>query len=318
MKNVAIVGYGNLGKACERIACGSEDMRLVGIFSRRRGLVSPYGTPIFAQEEIFDMAKEIDVAALCLGSANDLVSFGISLAGKVNTVDSFDTHAKMRDYVKNMDELATEGGKLSLVGIGWDPGIFSLCRALFEGTLPNGLTHTFWGKGVSQGHSEALRRIDGVLDAIQYTVPKQEAIALALQGKGETLTERDKHLRVCYIAAKEGADTANIEKSVRTMPNYFEPYDVEIHFVDVETLRREHGGMPHGGQVLRSGYANGKGCKMRLELELESNPDFTAGVLLRYAAVCASLNEGGMCGAKTILDIPVSALYENGSALRFV
>ena len=307
-----------MGKACERAALLSEDMSIVGIFSRRKGLSSPYGTSIYAQDEIFDMAKDIDVAALCLGSANDLVAFGTSLAGKVNTVDSFDTHAKMRDYVQNMRASASAGGKLSLVGIGWDPGIFSLCRALFEGVLPDGFTHTFWGKGVSQGHSEALRRIDGVLDAIQYTVPKQEAIDLATKGKGEELTERDKHLRVCYIAAKEGADLKKIEESVRTMPNYFEPYDVEIHFVDVQTLKREHGGMPHGGQVLRSGYANGKGCTMKLELKLDSNPDFTAGVLMRYAAACARLNEEGVCGAKTMLDVPVSALYQNDAALRFV
>ena len=318
MKKIAIVGYGNLGKACEKIALSSDAFELVGIFSRRRGLTSPYGTPIFAQQDIFDMAGDIDVAALCTGSANDLTGLGLSLAGKINTVDSFDTHAKMREYFEGMHARAYDNGKLSLVGIGWDPGLFSLCRALFEGVLPDGYTHTFWGEGVSQGHSEALRRIRGVSNAVQYTVPKQSALALAEAGEGRELTDRDKHLRVCYVAIEEGADAEKIEREIRTMPNYFAPYDVEIHFVSKEELARDHGKMPHGGRVTRFGVANKERCSLKLELKLDNNPDFTAGVLMRYVAACAKLNDEGVCGAKTILDIPVSALFENDDTLRFV
>lgn len=318
MKKIAIIGYGNLGKACEKIACEQKVFEVIGIFSRRSGILSPYGTPVYAQERIFDMAEQADVAAMCTGSANDLVGLGLSLAGKVNTVDSFDTHAKMRDYLAQMDICAKEGGKLSLVGIGWDPGLFSLCRALFESALPDGFTHTFWGRGVSQGHSEALRRIDGVENAVQYTVPKREAVELARWGMGESLTERDKHLRVCYVALKEGADAERVEREIRTMPNYFAPYDTEIHFVDSETLAREHGGMPHRGQVIRSGRANGKDCKLEFDLDLQNNPDFTAGVLMRYAAACVRLNQAGERGARTILDIPVSALVGNEDTVRFV
>lgn len=318
MKKIAIVGYGNLGKACEKIALGWDDAKIVGIFSRRNDVASPYGTPVFPQRDIFDAVGQADVAVLCTGSANDLMGLGEALAGKLNTVDSFDTHAKIVGYVKRMDALAREGGTLSFVGIGWDPGIFSLCRALFEAALPDGYTHTFWGKGVSQGHSEAIRRLDGVADAVQYTLPKQDAIDLALRGEGRELTERDKHLRVCYVALKEGADRERVAQQIKNMPNYFAPYDVEINFTDINTLKSEHGGMPHGGQVLRSGASNGKKCNMSLKLQLESNPDFTAGVLMRYAAACARLNAGGESGARTIVDIPVAALFENGDALRFI
>lgn len=318
MTKLAIIGYGNLGKACEKIALSGDEFSLVGIFSRRKGVTSAFGTPVFSQDEIYDMAGQVDVAALCTGSANDLTTLGESLAGKLNTVDSFDTHAKMRDYLARMDALARAGGTLSFVGIGWDPGLFSLCRALFEGALPAGVTHTFWGRGVSQGHSEAIRRIDGVADAVQYTVPKQTAVDLARAGHGEMLSERDMHLRVCYVAAEQGADKERIARQIREMPNYFAPYDVEIHFVDVETLKREHSGMPHGGMVLRSGDANGNSCKLQFDLQLDSNPDFTASVLTRYAAACARLSKAGECGARSALDIPVSALFEKDNAARFI
>lgn len=314
MKRIAIVGYGNLGKACEKYARESDDIELVGIFSRRSGLSSRYGTPIFPQNEIYDAAHDIDVAALCLGSANDLAAFGLSLAGKANTVDSFDTHAKMRDYIAQMDARANDGGKLSLVGIGWDPGLFSLARALFDGAMPDGVTNTFWGEGVSQGHSEAIRRIDGVEDAIQYTVPKREAMRLAMEGR--KLSDAERHRRVCYVVAKEGADRDEIERKIREMPNYFAGYEVDIRFIDAESLKRDHGGMPHGGKVTR--VARGNKSFMEFSLRLESNPQFTAGVLMRYAVACADLNASGERGAKTILDIPISAILKGEDKLGFV
>ncbi len=308
-----------MGKACERVAVNSGEFELAGVFSRRRGLTSPYGTQFFRQEEILDATGDVDVAVLCTGSANDLVGLGLSLAGKINTADSFDTHAKMAEYVQKMDAAAREGGTLSMVGIGWDPGIFSLCRAMFEAVLRDGRTNTFWGRGVSQGHSEALRRIDGVADAVQYTVPKQSAMQCAREGEGRRLLERDMHLRVCYVVAEAGADRQRIEREIREMPNYFAPYDVEIHFVDAETLRRDHSGMPHGGRVMRTGRTAGGTVRLELGLETESNPDFTAGILMRYASACVSLFDRGERGARTVLDVPIGALYENPqNVLRFV
>lgn len=312
MYKIGIVGYGNLGRACEKIAAASEDMQLVGIFTRRDPdtLSSPFGTPFFRQSDLTKYEGEIDVLALCTGSANDLVDLGKNAAVHFNTVDSFDTHAKMRGYVTDMERITSENGHLSFIGIGWDPGLFSLMRALFGGVLPGGSTQTFWGKGVSQGHSEAVRKLPGVVKGVQYTIPKEEALAAARRGEGASLTTRDKHLRECFVVAAEGADKAEIERRIVTMPNYFDEYDTVVHFITEEEFDRDHTGMPHGGFVLRSGEVNGMKERVEFSLALDSNPDFTASVLMAYARVNCKLFRKGVRGAKTILDIPVIELTD--------
>lgn len=307
---IAIVGYGNLGKACEKIACESDEFEFVGIFSRRNPniLSSPYGTKFYRQEEIFDFVGKIDVVALCLGSANDLTDSALKIAEKFNTVDSFDTHAKMVEYCNRLDEVARDNDRLCFVGIGWDPGLFSMMRAMFFAVIPNGVTQTFWGRGVSQGHSEAIRRIDGVKDAKQYTIPKDEALEIARRGGGESLSVRDKHLRECYVVAEENADKTRIEYEIKSMPNYFAEYDTIVHFLDEDTFAREHQGMEHGGFVMRNGYCNDKATFLEFSLKLDSNPDFTASVLMRYALANTKLYNEGWRGAKNILDIPVSKI----------
>ncbi len=313
MINIGIAGYGNLGKACERIAAQSNIFEVKGIFTRRNPseVVSPlFGTPVYAQSEICDFEGEIDVVCICTGSAHDVTDLGKSLARRFNTVDSFDTHAEMRGYVSEMNRIATQNDRLCFVGIGWDPGLFSLMRALFCGVLPDGDTQTFWGRGVSQGHSEAIRRIDGVANAKQYTVPKEEAIRLAGEGKAASLCDRDRHMRECYVVAKDGADREAIREKIVTMPNYFAPYDTTVTFVSEEEFEKNHSTMAHGGFVMRSGEANGTRHNLEFSLRLDSNPDFTASVLMAYAAANARLYESGLRGAKTVLDVPVSALFD--------
>lgn len=312
MYRIGIVGYGNLGKACEKIAAASADFEVAGIFTRRdpASMTSPFGTPFFRQSELSSFEGKIDVLALCTGSANDLVELGKSAAKHFNTVDSFDTHAKMRGYVADMERIASESGHLSFIGIGWDPGLFSLMRALFGGVLAAGDTQTFWGKGVSQGHSEAVRKIKGVVKGIQYTVPKEAALEAARRGEGAALTTRDKHLRECFVVAAADADKAEIEREIVTMPNYFDEYDTVVHFITEEEFDRDHNKMPHGGFVLRSGEVNGQRERVEFSLALDSNPDFTASVLMAYAKVNCKLYAAGERGAKTILDIPVIALTD--------
>lgn len=307
---IAIVGYGNLGKACERIAIDSSDIEIVGIFTRRdpSALSSPYGTPFFRQEDIGMFKGRVDAACICTGSANDVTELGKRLAAEFNTVDSFDTHARMIEYAADMRKIAIENGRLCFVGIGWDPGLFSLMRALFDGVLPKGCTHTFWGRGVSQGHSEAIRRIEGVDDAKQYTVPKADALRLAREGKGDKLTDRDRHLRECYVVADDGADKDRIQREIVTMPNYFEPYDTVVHFISKAEFEKKHSGIAHAGFVMRSGEANGTSNGLEFSLKLDSNPNFTASVLMAYARANARLYALGERGARTILDIPISAV----------
>ena len=312
MKKLAIVGYGNLGKAVERAAVLGGDFDTIGIFTRRdpRSLTSPFGAKFFEQGDLFDMAKDADIAAICTGSANDVAPIAPLLAARVNTIDSFDTHAKMRRHIAAMDEAARGSGHLSLVGVGWDPGLFSLLRALFCGVLSAGYTQTFWGKGVSQGHGEAIRRIRGVKDAVQYTVPIKSALTLAREGGGEALTDRQKHRRVCYVAVEDGVDKEEIKNAIINMPDYFAPYDVEVHFVSEETIKSKHAAMPHGGEIVRVGEANGERCALDLRLSLASNPDFTAAVLLSYAKAELRLFDEGARGAKTVLDVPISYLFD--------
>lgn len=312
MYRIGIVGYGNLGRACEKIAAASNDFELAGIFTRRdpAAMSSPFGTPFYKQSDLAEFEGKIDVLALCTGSANDLVDLGKTAAAHFNTVDSFDTHAKMRGYVTDMEKIASGSGHLSFIGIGWDPGLFSLMRALFGGVLADGNTQTFWGKGVSQGHSEAVRKIDGVVKGIQYTVPKQAALDAARRGESASLTTRDKHLRECFVVAAEGADKAEIERRIVTMPNYFDEYDTVVHFITAEEFDRDHNRMPHGGFVLRSGEVNGQRQRVEFSLALDSNPDFTASVLMAYAKANCKMYAAGVRGAKTILDIPVIALTD--------
>lgn len=311
MMKIAIVGYGNLGRACENIAASSNDIELCGIFTRRDPdtLSSPHNARFFRQQDIFDFENALDLVLICTGSANDVTELGVGLAKSFNTIDSFDTHARIPEYFSRVDAAARERGHLSFVSIGWDPGLFSMARALFNGVLPSGVTHTFWGRGVSQGHSEAIRKIDGVLDAKQYTVPKCDALRLAREGGGEWLNDRDRHLRECYVVAKQGADLKEIERKIKTMPNYFEPYDTTVHFISSEEFKLKHGEMPHAGVVLHSANVNGKLQKTEFSLELTSNPDFTASIMMAYARANAYLASLGETGARTALDIPISALF---------
>lgn len=305
---IGIVGYGNLGKACEKIALSDDKIELVGVFSRRNDVKSPFGTMVYAQDDIFDF--DIDVALLCVGSQSDLTRTACKIAEKFNTVDSFDTHAEMTKYIDRMTEIVNNNDRLCYVGIGWDPGVFSLCRAFFTAVMQNANVQTFWGKGVSQGHSEAIRRIDGVLDAKQYTIPKENALKLAREGKGDTLLPRDKHLRECFVVAKVGANKAKIENEIKNMPNYFAEYDTIVHFVDEEYFKEHCSDTAHGGFVLANGGFDGFKSSAELTLKLESNPLFTASVLTSYAKTNARAFERGCRGVKTILDIPVCDVLE--------
>lgn len=303
---LGIVGYGNIGKACEKISLADNEIELVGIFSRRKDVKSPLNTPVYAQENIFDF--DLDVALLCVGSQSDLEKTAYKIARKFNTVDSFDTHARMPIYADRLSKIAKDNDRFCYIGIGWDPGIFSLARALFCAVMPMAKTQTFWGKGVSQGHSEAIRRIDGVKYAKQYTIPKESALKTAREGKGENLSARDKHLRECFVVACEGADRAEIEKTIVNMPYYFADYDTVVHFVDEKYFFDNCGGSEHGGFVFASGVFDGFESKGELSLKMADNPIFTAGVLVAYAKANAKEYESGERGVKSILDVPISSV----------
>lgn len=305
MIKIAIVGYGNLGRGVERALKQSADMELVGVFSRRNpATVQTDGAPAFAMEELIAQKGKIDVCILCGGSATDLPVQTPEITKNFNTIDSFDTHAKIPEHYANVDQAAKENQTVSIISTGWDPGLFSLNRLYAESILPQGDTYTFWGKGVSQGHSDALRRIEGVADAIQYTIPKSEVIEKLKAGEKLELTTRDKHLRECFVVLEETADEKAIKEEIVTMPNYFDEYDTIVHFITAEELKRDHQAMPHGGTVLRTGTTH-EDTKQVIEynLQLESNPEFTASVLVAYARACARLAEERQFGAFTVLDI---------------
>jgi len=312
MIRFAIVGYGNLGKSCEKIAYSSHDFEMVGIFTRRdpSSIVSPFGTKVYKQNDIKSFKGKIDVVALCTGSANDLCDLAKSVAKDFNTIDGFDTHAVIPQYVDELNSINIDSKTLSFVCIGWDPGLFSLIRTLFEGVLPNGYTQTFWGKGVSQGHSEAIRRIDGVLDAKQYTIPKDEAIEKTKNGQGASLTTREKHLRECFVVLKDGANAEYVKQQIVNMPNYFADYDTIVHFISKEEFDLKHQGIPHGGFVLRNGKVGDFSNNLDLSIKLDSNPDFTASVMMAYAKANYKMFKKGVVGTKTIIDIPVSELID--------
>jgi len=304
---VGILGYGNLGRGVELAVRNTSDMEVFGVFSRREpASVKTCGASVFSIDEILNFKGKFDVLVLCGGSATDLPTQTPEFAKNFNVVDSFDTHAKIPEHFANVDNAAKSGGNVGIIAIGWDPGLFSLNRLVGESVLESGESYTFWGKGVSQGHSDAIRRIKGVVDARQYTVPIESALASVRAGENPNLSTREKHLRECFVVAEDGADKAKIENEIKTMPNYFADYDTTVHFIDLETLKREHGGIPHGGFVLRSGSTGERGETKHLiefSLKLDSNPEFTASVLVAYARAAYRLHKDGKSGAFSIFDI---------------
>ncbi len=305
---IGIVGYGNIGRGVERAVLRNEDMELKAVFTRRDPSsvkIETSGVSVKHMDELSSMKGEIDVMILCGGSATDLPVMGPQLAADFNTIDSFDTHARIPEYFADMDKAAKDGGNVSIISVGWDPGMFSLNRLYAESILPQGSTYTFWGKGVSQGHSDAIRRVEGVKNGIQYTVPVDMAVEQVRSGNEPALTTRDKHLRECYVVPEEGADLKAIEKAIKTMPNYFDQYDTTVSFITEEELKEKHSRMPHGGFVIRSGETGSEGNKHIIEysLKLDSNPEFTASVLVCYARAACRLSEAGDTGAKSVFDI---------------
>lgn len=305
---IGIYGYGNLGRGVECAISHTPDAELVGIFTRRDpSAVHPHGdTPVYAAARLAEFADVLDVLILCGGSATDLPTMTPELAATFNVVDSFDTHAAIPAHFAAVDAAAKQGSHTALISAGWDPGLFSLNRLYAQAVLPDGQDYTFWGRGVSQGHSDAIRRIDGVVDARQYTVPVPAALEAVRGGEQPTLTTREKHTRECYVVAEEGADLARIEREIKEMPNYFADYDTTVTFVTAEELARDHSGLPHGGAVIRTGVTGWDGEHRQVieyRLQLDSNPEFTASVLVAYARAVYRMHGRGDVGCKTVFDI---------------
>ena len=311
---VGIVGYGNVGRGVEIALSKSVDMELVAVFTRRAPESVSIATKvaeIVPINKIENYKDKVDVMILCGGSATDLPMQGPEMAALFNTIDSFDTHAKIPEYYEAVNSAAKVAGKTSVISVGWDPGLFSMIRMISGAVLPNGEDYTFWGKGVSQGHSDAMRRIKGVKNGIQYTVPVESAIQAVRNGENPELTTREKHSRECFVVAEEGADKAQIEAEIKNMPNYFSDYNTTVHFISEEELKANHKKMPHGGFVFRSGVtgANEEHQQMiEFSLKLDSNPEFTAQVLVAYARAAVRMNAEGQVGAKTVFDVPLSYL----------
>lgn len=305
MIKVAIVGYGNLGRGVERSIKQNKDMELVGIFTRRAPeTVKTEGAKAYTMDHLKQKKGEIDVCILCGGSATDLPTQTPEWTHLFNTIDSFDTHAKIPEHFAKVDQVAKSNQTTSIISTGWDPGLFSLNRLYAQSILPVGQTNTFWGKGVSQGHSDALRRIEGILDATQYTIPNKEVIEKLKAGENLDLTTRDKHYRECFVVLEEGANAEKIQEEIISMPNYFADYDTKVHFISKAELDQNHKAMPHGGTVLHAGTTHDN-TKQVIEynLQLESNPEFTASVLVAYARACVRLAKEKQYGAFTVLDI---------------
>ena len=305
---IAIYGYGNLGRGVECAVKYNPDMELTGVFTRRSPdtVKTLYNTPVFSASSITEHKDEIDVLIICGGSATDLPEMTPKLAKEFNVIDSFDTHARIPEHFERVDSAAKEGGRLAMISGGWDPGLFSIARAYASAALPEGKDYTFWGRGVSQGHSDAIRRIEGVVDARQYTVPVPEALSAVRSGKCPELTTREKHLRECYVVAEEGADKAKIERQIKSMPNYFADYDTSVTFVTLEELRANHAGMPHGGSVIRNGVTGLSGENshtVEFSLSLDSNPEFTGSVLVACARAVHRMAQRGETGCKTLFDV---------------
>lgn len=315
---IGILGYGNLGKGAEASIQQQPDMELVAVFSRRSPesvkTVNP-NTKVIHVDDAEKHVDDIDVLLLCGGSATDLPEQAPEFAKLFNTVDSFDTHARIPEFYENVDNSAKPNGKTSIISVGWDPGLFSINRVLSESFLPEGETYTFWGKGLSQGHSDAIRRVDGVKNGVQYTIPSEKAIESVRNGENPELSTSDKHTRECFIVAEDGADKAKIEETIKTMPNYFDEYETTVHFISEEELKRDHNTMPHGGFVIRSGKT-GQNTNQIVEfsLKLESNPEFTASVLVAYARAAYRMNKEGLTGAKTVYDVAPAYLSPKSNA----
>ena len=312
---IGIVGYGNIGRGVEQSIKRNDDMELKAVFTRRDPAsvkIQTEGAEVKHFDDMEAMKDDIDVMILCGGSATDLPVIGPKVAASFNTIDSFDTHAKIPEYFANVDKAAKEGKNVSIISVGWDPGMFSLNRLYAESILVQGSTYTFWGKGVSQGHSDAIRRIEGVKNGIQYTVPIEAAVDQVRSGSEPELTTRQKHLRECYVVAEEGADKAAIENAIKTMPNYFSDYDTTVTFITEEELKANHSKMPHGGFVIRTGETGCEGNKHVIEysLKLDSNPEFTGSVLVAYARAAHRLSKKGECGARSVFDIAPAMLSQ--------
>ena len=305
---IAIYGYGNLGKGVECAVCNAEDAVLTGIFTRRNpdSIKTLSGAPVYSVEDLQKFKNDIDVLIICGGSATDLPVMTPALAKDFCVVDSFDTHANIPVHFENTDKAAKQGNKIAVISAGWDPGMFSISRLYASAILPNGNDYTFWGRGVSQGHSDAIRRIDGVVDARQYTIPVQATLESVRAGENPTLTTRQKHTRECFVVAQEGADLARIEREIKEMPNYFADYDTTVHFISLQQLQQDHSALPHGGCVIRTGttgmHQENKHC-IEYSLKLDSNPEFTASVLLACARAADRMYKRGEVGCKTLFDI---------------
>ena len=320
---IGILGYGNLGKGVECAVKNNPDMELACVFTRRNPstvkVLTP-GVPVYDAKDILNHKDEIDVLVLCGGSATDLPKQTPEYAKYFNVIDSFDTHARIPEHFANVDKAAKDSKHIALISCGWDPGMFSLLRLYGNCILPDGQDYTFWGKGVSQGHSDAIRRIEGVKDAIQYTIPVQSAVDAVRAGKNPELTIRQKHTRECFVVAEEGADKARIEKEIKEMPNYFADYDTTVHFISEEELKKNHSGIPHGGFVFRSGktgwdkeYNN----VIEYSLNLDSNPAFTASILVAFARAIFRMNKEGQTGCRTVFDVAPAYLSPlNGEEIR--
>ena len=320
---IGIMGYGNLGKGIECAIKQNPDMELVAVFSRRDPStvkILTEGVKVYSVDDAVKMKDEIDVLILCGGSATDLPVQTPEYAKYFNVVDSFDTHAKIPQHFANVDAAAKENGNIAVISCGWDPGMFSLNRLYANCILPSGNDYTFWGKGVSQGHSDAIRRIEGVANAKQYTIPVDAALEKVRNGENPQLTTREKHIRECFVVAKEGADTARIEKEIKEMPNYFADYDTIVHFITEEELQRDHSGIPHGGFVIRSGktgWNEENSHIIEYSLKLDSNPEFTASVIVACARAAFRMKQEGMTGCKSIFDIaPAYMSPLSGEELR--
>ena len=320
---IGILGYGNLGKGVECAVRQNPDTELAAVFTRREPgevTIMTKGVPVCRIDDAAEWTDKIDVMILCGGSATDLPEQTPKFARMFNVIDSFDTHARIPEHFANVDAAAKEGGKVGIISVGWDPGMFSLNRLYANAILPEGKDYTFWGKGVSQGHSDAIRRVEGVKDARQYTIPVESALESVRSGKEPELTTRQKHTRECFVVLEEGADAGKVEKEIKEMPNYFSDYDTTVHFISEEELKRDHSGIPHGGFVLRSGRTGMNSENHHLieySLKLDSNPEFTSSVLLAYARAAYRLSQEGQSGCKTVFDIaPAYLSAKSGEELR--
>ena len=320
---IGIVGYGNIGRGVEQSIKRNDDMELKAVFTRRDPVgvsIQTEGAVVKHFDDMESMKDEIDVMILCGGSATDLPVIGPKVAASFNTIDSFDTHARIPEYFASVDKAAKEGGNIGIISVGWDPGMFSIARLYANCILPEGQDYTFWGRGVSQGHSDAIRRVPGVKDARQYTVPVPAALEAVRAGENPELTTRQKHTRECFVVAEEGADLAAIEQAIVTMPNYFADYDTTVTFISQEELDRDHAGIPHGGSVIRTGKTGAEGEDQHViefSLKLDSNPEFTSSVLVAFARAAYRMHSEGQVGCKTVFDVaPAYLSAESGADLR--